>query len=130
MSGLGTPCIAHGIHRQPLLQSVPSAYLEVWPRSYPVSVHGVLFQGRSARYTQPQLNSCTASHCSRVYGNSYENVLVAVVVPDKKALTAWAGDNGLGNASFEELCDNPKVRTYARHHCSTCMNTCQVVKGY
>jgi long-subunit acyl-CoA synthetase (AMP-forming) len=44
-----------------------------------------------------------------VYGNSYENVLVAVVVPDKKALTAWASDNGLGGASFEELCDNSKV---------------------
>lgn len=48
-----------------------------------------------------------------MYGNSYENVLVAVVVPDKKALTAWASDNGLGNASFEELCNNSKVRTYA-----------------
>ena len=80
----------------------------------PLSLCMVSFlQGRSTLYTQPQLNSCTASRCSRVYGNSYENVLVAVVVPDKKALTAWASDNGLGNTSFEELCDNSKVRTYA-----------------
>ena len=66
-------------------------------------------------HLQPIPAHLTALHarCSRVYGNSYENVLVAVVVPDKKALTAWAADNGLGNASFEELCDNSKVRTYA-----------------
>ena len=43
-----------------------------------------------------------------MYGNSYESVLVAVVVPDKKALQAWASDNGVDN-SFEELCKNPKV---------------------
>jgi hypothetical protein len=34
---------------------------------------------------------------------------VAVVVPDKKAITAWASDNGLGSASFEELCNDSKV---------------------
>ncbi len=43
----------------------------------------------------------------RVYGNSFENVLVAVVVPDKKALESWASSNGAG--SFEELCKNSKV---------------------
>jgi long-subunit acyl-CoA synthetase (AMP-forming) len=56
------------------------------------------------------LEQLVCSLPSRVYGNSYENVLVAVVVPDKKALTAWASDNGLSDASFEELCDNSKVR--------------------
>lgn len=45
-----------------------------------------------------------------MYGNSYENVLVAVVVPDKKALERWASENGAGGASFEELCNNPKAR--------------------
>ncbi|KAK9806319.1 hypothetical protein WJX72_010249 [[Myrmecia] bisecta] len=46
-----------------------------------------------------------------VYGNSYESFLVAVVVPNKKALTAWAKQEGV-SGSFEELCQNDKARTY------------------
>ena len=44
----------------------------------------------------------------RVYGNSYESTLVAVVVPAKKALESWASDNSI-TGSLQELCDNPKV---------------------
>jgi long-chain acyl-CoA synthetase len=64
-----------------------------------------------------------------VYGNSYENVLVAVVVPDKKALTAWASDNGLGNASFEELCNNSKAADYVTAELSK-TNKARRLKGF
>jgi long-chain acyl-CoA synthetase len=46
-----------------------------------------------------------------VYGNSFENVLVAVVVPDKKKLESWASSNG-ASGSFEELCKNPKAADF------------------
>jgi AMP-binding enzyme C-terminal domain len=44
-----------------------------------------------------------------VYGSSYESVLVAVVVPERHAIKAWAQQEGL-TESYEELCRNPKVR--------------------
>ncbi len=43
-----------------------------------------------------------------VYGNSYENFLVGVAVPDKGELTKWASSNG-ASSNLEELCKNPKV---------------------
>ncbi|OVA05190.1 AMP-dependent synthetase/ligase [Macleaya cordata] len=46
-----------------------------------------------------------------VYGNSFEAFLVAVVVPDRKALEDWAA---LHNESedFNSLCKNPRARKY------------------
>lgn len=38
-----------------------------------------------------------------MYGNSYESTLVAIVVPDKKPLMAWAQENGLGS-DFKAVC--------------------------
>ncbi|KAF9405360.1 hypothetical protein BGZ94_003623, partial [Podila epigama] len=45
-----------------------------------------------------------------VYGHSLKSTLVGLVVPDADALKVWAGENGLGDKSFEELCALPKVK--------------------
>jgi long-chain acyl-CoA synthetase len=45
-----------------------------------------------------------------IYGNSFENFLVAVAVPFQDRLEAWAAANGLGGESFEGLCAMPAVR--------------------
>lgn len=46
-----------------------------------------------------------------VYGNSFESFLVAVVVPEKKALDDWAAAHNLTD-DFKSLCENPKARKY------------------
>uniref|UniRef100_A0A5B7AFM9 Long-chain-fatty-acid--CoA ligase n=1 Tax=Davidia involucrata TaxID=16924 RepID=A0A5B7AFM9_DAVIN len=46
-----------------------------------------------------------------VYGNSFESFLVAVVIPDRKALEEWAVNNH-ETGNFESLCGNPKARKY------------------
>ncbi|XP_059653941.1 probable CoA ligase CCL6 isoform X2 [Cornus florida] len=46
-----------------------------------------------------------------VYGNSFESFLVAVVVPDRKALEEWAVNNH-ETGDFKSLCENLKARKY------------------
>ncbi|KAF9618110.1 hypothetical protein IFM89_000069 [Coptis chinensis] len=46
-----------------------------------------------------------------VYGNSFESFLVAVVVPDRKALDDWAAAHH-ENGEFRSMCENPKARKY------------------
>ncbi|KAI3946070.1 hypothetical protein MKX01_024826 [Papaver californicum] len=46
-----------------------------------------------------------------VYGNSFESFLVAVVVPDRKALEDWAALNNVP-ADFSLLCENFTARKY------------------
>ncbi|KAF1870159.1 hypothetical protein Lal_00017740 [Lupinus albus] len=46
-----------------------------------------------------------------VYGNSFESFLVAVVVPERKALEDWALEHNLTD-NFEHLCANLKARKY------------------
>ncbi|KAM1348928.1 hypothetical protein PS2_003095 [Malus domestica] len=46
-----------------------------------------------------------------VYGNSFESFLVAVVVPDPKALEDWAAEHHLTD-DFKSLCQNPKASKY------------------
>jgi len=48
-----------------------------------------------------------------VYGSSYESFLVAVVVPNKRELLAWAKEQGGLPSSLEELCSTPEVRRAA-----------------
>ena len=43
-----------------------------------------------------------------MYGNSYESTLVAIVVPDKKPLMAWAKENGLGS-DFKAVCQKTEA---------------------
>jgi long-chain acyl-CoA synthetase len=49
--------------------------------------------------------------CSQiwVYGNSYESVLVAVVVPVKSKLLALAEEQGI-QGGLEEVCGHPAAR--------------------
>ncbi|OMO92180.1 AMP-dependent synthetase/ligase [Corchorus olitorius] len=46
-----------------------------------------------------------------VYGNSFESFLVAVVVPERKALEDWATEHNEAT-DFKSLCENPKARKY------------------
>ncbi|GMP48274.1 hypothetical protein CsSME_00015684 [Camellia sinensis var. sinensis] len=46
-----------------------------------------------------------------VYGNSFESFLVAVVVPDRKALEEWAVNNS-ETGDFKLLCASSKARKY------------------
>ncbi|KAH7841077.1 hypothetical protein Vadar_025249 [Vaccinium darrowii] len=46
-----------------------------------------------------------------VYGNSFESYLIAVVIPNKQALTDWAERNGVPG-DFDSLCGNPKTKEY------------------
>lgn len=46
-----------------------------------------------------------------VYGNSFENTLVAVVVPAESALTSWAADAGI-SGDLVTITKDPKANTY------------------
>ncbi|XP_021738533.1 long chain acyl-CoA synthetase 2-like [Chenopodium quinoa] len=46
-----------------------------------------------------------------VYGNSFESFLVAVVVPERKAIENWAANNN-ETGDFETLCKSTKARKY------------------
>ncbi|KAF2556607.1 hypothetical protein F2Q68_00015748 [Brassica cretica] len=48
-----------------------------------------------------------------IYGNSFESFLVAVVVPERKAIEDWAKLNNQSSPSdFESLCQNLKAQKY------------------
>ena len=44
-------------------------------------------------------------------GNSFESFLVAVVVPERKAIEDWAKEHNLTD-DFKSLCDNLKARKH------------------
>ncbi|KAI4295581.1 hypothetical protein L6164_035613 [Bauhinia variegata] len=46
-----------------------------------------------------------------VYGNSFESFLVAVIVPERKALEDWAVKHNV-SGDFNSLCENLKARKY------------------
>ncbi|KAK7348976.1 hypothetical protein VNO80_23778 [Phaseolus coccineus] len=46
-----------------------------------------------------------------VYGNSFESFLVAVVIPERKAIEDWALVHNVSD-DFKSLCDNLKARKY------------------
>ncbi|KAK9817139.1 hypothetical protein WJX72_010149 [[Myrmecia] bisecta] len=47
-----------------------------------------------------------------VYGSSFESCLVAVVVPNEAALTAWAKASGRPHTDFKVLCDSEVAQQY------------------
>ena len=46
-----------------------------------------------------------------VYGNSFENTLVAVVVPNEEALMAWASQNDV-EGDFAAVCRDKRTNDY------------------
>ena len=46
-----------------------------------------------------------------VYGNSFENILVAVVVPNEEALKAWASQNDV-EGDFAAVCQSERTNDY------------------
>ncbi|KAG2497767.1 hypothetical protein HYH03_004039 [Edaphochlamys debaryana] len=47
-----------------------------------------------------------------VYGNSFESCLVAVVVPSKDVITAWAKEHGVSGEYEKGLLEDPKVNAH------------------
>lgn len=78
-----------------------------------------------------------------VYGNSFESFLVAVVVPDQKALEDWAVNHHV-TGDFNSLCENLKARKYIldelnntvqKHQVRICFSwlllmSCQIMSSY
>mmetsp|Transcript_1130 Transcript_1130/g.2656 ORF Transcript_1130/g.2656 Transcript_1130/m.2656 type:complete len:717 (+) Transcript_1130:1-2151(+) len=54
-----------------------------------------------------------------VYGNSFENVLVAVVVPDGEVIMGWAAKEGK-KGTFEEVCDTQEVKDMILQDMTAC----------
>ena len=50
-----------------------------------------------------------------MYGSSLESSIVAVVVPNKVAIEAWAKSNGV-SGDYAAICANEKVGTSARRY--------------
>ena len=75
-----------------------------------------------------------------IYGESSMNGLVAIVVPDRKALITWAeeenliahsssGEPDLSDANFAKVCSLPRANEYVRNHIETQLRE-QNRKGY
>eukprot|EP00285_Hemiselmis_virescens_P006971 CAMPEP_0173389900 /NCGR_PEP_ID=MMETSP1356-20130122/13899_1 /TAXON_ID=77927 ORGANISM="Hemiselmis virescens, Strain PCC157" /NCGR_SAMPLE_ID=MMETSP1356 /ASSEMBLY_ACC=CAM_ASM_000847 /LENGTH=701 /DNA_ID=CAMNT_0014347181 /DNA_START=23 /DNA_END=2128 /DNA_ORIENTATION=+ len=74
-----------------------------------------IFKLGQGEYVSPEAveNACGPSKFVGqiwIYGNSFENYVVAVVVPDKEVLMAWAADAGKNAASFEQLVADAEVQ--------------------
>ncbi|XP_047941409.1 probable CoA ligase CCL6 [Salvia hispanica] len=75
-----------------------------------------IFKLSQGEYVAVESLESTYSQCPLitsiwVYGNSFESFLVAVVVPERKALEDWAA-NSEEKGDFTLLCNNPKARKY------------------
>jgi hypothetical protein len=44
-----------------------------------------------------------------VYGNSYESFLVAIVVPNARAIKAWASSADIGSSDIKDICKSVEV---------------------
>ncbi|XP_022861030.1 long chain acyl-CoA synthetase 2 [Olea europaea var. sylvestris] len=75
-----------------------------------------IFKLSQGEYVAVESIESTYSRCSLVtsiwvYGNSFESFLVAVVVPERKALEDWAANNEV-KGDFKSLCSNSNARKY------------------
>ncbi|EPS68372.1 hypothetical protein M569_06390, partial [Genlisea aurea] len=77
-----------------------------------------IFKLSQGEYVAVESLESTYSRCPLVtsiwvYGNSFESFLVAVAVPDKKALEDWAAAVGRETGDdFRSLCGDPNARRY------------------
>jgi len=57
---------------------------------------------------------CRNPYIAQVYveGSSLKSSLVAIIVPDREALIPWARQESILHDSFEELCDDPRVKKF------------------
>ncbi|KAF6155763.1 hypothetical protein GIB67_007410 [Kingdonia uniflora] len=65
----------------------------------------------SVENTESVFGQCPLIAAIWVYGNSFESFLVAVVIPDKKALEDWATTHN-ETGDFHSLCQNPRAKKY------------------
>nr|GMD05072.1 long chain acyl-CoA synthetase 2 [Ipomoea batatas] len=75
-----------------------------------------IFKLSQGEYVAVESLESTYSRCPLVaavwvYGNSFESFLVAVVIPERKALEDWA-QNNQETGDFVSLCKNHKARKY------------------
>lgn len=68
----------------------------------------------AAEKIEMALERCPLVEQLFVYGNSFESVLVAVVVPRKRTLLEWWSSSGGGaaDASLEQVCADPKASAH------------------
>jgi len=74
-----------------------------------------MFKLAQGEYVSPEHLESTLSRSEWVrqvwvYGKSSERYVVAILVPNRKAVIKWSESNGEGGASFENLCRLPKLR--------------------
>ncbi|KAH9610580.1 hypothetical protein KSS87_000865 [Heliosperma pusillum] len=97
--------------RCPLITSVSSALLV----TVPSHIHGSKYSVVATRILLENnhfiVGQFNVPSQIWVYGNSFESFLVAVVVPERKALEDWAESNQ-ETGDFKTLCKNPKARNY------------------
>lgn len=77
---------------------------------YPVSLMLFRFSRHGLCMFYTHTNSSPGSQIW-IYGNSFESFLVAVVVPERKAIEEWASNNQ-ETGDFSSLCNNTKARKY------------------
>ncbi|CAH9126155.1 unnamed protein product [Cuscuta epithymum] len=75
-----------------------------------------IFKLSQGEYVAVESLESTYSRCPLVaaiwvYGNSFESFLVAVAIPERKALEDWAQINK-ETGGFVELCKNPRAKKY------------------
>jgi long-chain acyl-CoA synthetase len=73
-----------------------------------------IFKLAQGEYVSPEAVENAIAPCKFVgqvwvYGNSFENYVVCIVVPDKEVMTAWAKSTGK-TASYEELVADQEVQ--------------------
>ncbi|XP_012836994.1 PREDICTED: long chain acyl-CoA synthetase 2 isoform X1 [Erythranthe guttata] len=86
-----------------------------------------IFKLSQGEYVAVECLESTYSRCPLiaaiwVYGNSFESFLVAVAVPEKKALEDWAANNQ-EKGDFQSLCSNSKARKYILDELNTTAKT-------
>eukprot|EP00826_Nyctotherus_ovalis_P050116 TRINITY_DN610_c0_g4_i2.p1 TRINITY_DN610_c0_g4~~TRINITY_DN610_c0_g4_i2.p1 ORF type:complete len:575 (-),score=145.67 TRINITY_DN610_c0_g4_i2:232-1956(-) len=74
-----------------------------------------IFKLQQGEYVAPEKIENVLSHSPWVhqiliYGNGYQNYLVAIVVPAEHTVMNWAKENGV-KGSFEELCQNKQLNS-------------------
>mmetsp|Transcript_45516 Transcript_45516/g.144780 ORF Transcript_45516/g.144780 Transcript_45516/m.144780 type:complete len:333 (-) Transcript_45516:295-1293(-) len=71
---------------------------------------------------------CSLLDMNWVYGNSFESVLVGVVVPNEPLIMKWAAEAGV-KGTFEDVCKDPKTKKHILA-AMTAMGKANGLKGF
>ena len=79
---------------------------------WPHSCTHVRVQATVNTHTHTHTHTLALSAQVWVYGNSFESCLVAVVVPAKDVITAWAKEQGVTGEFEKGLLEDPRVNAH------------------